>query len=137
MANTEGIRMKILAILSGSLLALVATVAFAASLSANWTNPTQFDDGSPLNPATDIERIDFYCNGDDTTPLFTSLGGASSIVVDLPPGVYDCYGIVVATTGTQSVPSESRTFTVIAPRPFPIEWGSGSGVIGPGGSTND
>ena len=117
------------------LLALaVAAAAYAASLTANWINPTQYEDGSPLNPATDIVRIDFYCNGDDTTPLFTSNGGASSIVVDLPPGVYECYGIVVATNGQSSIPSELKTFTVIAPAPFPIEWDNGAGtIVRPGG----
>lgn len=127
-------RMFILVIAVAFIAAAYAPAAEAESYMLNWTNPTQYDDGASLDPATDIDEIQIFCDGDALPTYTITTHPTTSLEIDVSPGDHTCYGIVVDNAGIESMQSALLTFNVAPARPNPIIWGSGaSSASRPGG----
>lgn len=112
----------LIAILSGS-------SVFAATQTINWTNPTQFEDGSTIPVALlgsgAMVAIDYgTCATGNTvgTKEASTLAPASAKTVNITPngfGVYCYQAKVILTDGRSSVSSNGVTSTITAPNPKP------------------
>ena len=84
----------------------------------SWTPPNEFTDGSPLNPATDLERYDLECSGLPTISIPATDTSYQSSIAEFPEDTYGCTLAAVATTangGLASVSVPFPVFTVTAP----------------------
>lgn len=84
----------------------------------SWILPNQYENGSSLNPATDLTEIRVYHNG----ALALSVAGTetSAVVSDLPYGSNEFWVTSVATNGNESVMSNADVKVVVddrKPRP--------------------
>ena len=100
------------------LLITVASIANADLVSKPkfvWTPPAAFEDGSPLNPATDLSMYHIYCNAGAidiqiTDPTATSYQAKAG---EFPQGDNECQMTAVSTTGQESVYSAKKLFTLV------------------------
>ena len=99
-------------------LGLVAIPAMAGPISFTWTNPTQNEDGTAFDAATELLEIRIYCNG-DPAPYFVSPGAAVSLDVITTPGTYVCFARAVNLEGTESQNSGTVTKVVLSSPPNP------------------
>ena len=79
-----------------------------------WTAPTQFTDGSPLVPATDLSGYPIRCSG-NPVPVHTAPSTAinwQSIAGDFTPGTYDCNITAQTVGGVESILAPFPRFTV-------------------------
>ena len=108
-------------------LLLVSSIAFAdlpESPRFTWTNPTQYTDGTPLNPATELAEIKVHCTGAmtfegvvSTMPVVEEFLTPTGVFAD---GNYVCHYTSVDILGRESEPSNpTREFTVGAAPPPP------------------
>lgn len=99
-------------------LALIAAAfpAFARPVDVSWVLPTTFDDGSVLNPATDLSAVRVYANNAVVAAL---PGTATATTVELPTGSYTIYATVVSTEGVESLMSNTDEVVVQPRRPNP------------------
>ncbi len=102
-------------------LLLIAPLVFAwQHKEFNWTPPTEYVDGSPLQDS-EIAEYRIYCNGallgtvenSGATSTWRSPDGS------LPPGDYSCYATTVVTSGEESEASNTINFTVEQSGPNP------------------
>ena len=108
------------------LLLAVASIANADLVSKpnfTWTPPTSFEDGSPLNPATDLTMYHIYCNAGAidiqiTDPAATSYQAKAG---EFPQGQNECQMTAVGTNGAESVYSAKKLFTLVN-RPAVIDF---------------
>lgn len=94
------------------ILLLPLTVTLAdGSKTFQWTPPTQYVDGTPLNDA-DIASYNIYCNGSLLANV-TNTGGTDVYESGLlPTGTYSCTATTVTVEGVESAESNSTNFTV-------------------------
>ncbi len=98
-------------LLVGLFLALLPAPLLAVDRFLTWEPPTAREDGSPFDPATEIDRYMLQC-GDQLTEIPGQTPGSGYAIdqaVILPgpgPGVYDCTLAVVDTGGLVSGPSK-------------------------------
>lgn len=100
-------------------------MAFASEFAPffQWTGPTEFVSGAPLDPLTDLSEYRLYCPSGPTVPTQTIPNTDNSFQAPggmFPPGTYTCHMTAVDLAGDESVPSNDKTFTVLADRPGPI-----------------
>lgn len=126
LARDIGEALAILAVVVLTAMAIASmTPAHAADKTFTWSNPTVYEDGSPLAPS-DLDRYDLGCtsvSGDpyqiiDTFPASLPLPTSHSI--DLPPGDYWCV-LRVSTPNATSTWSNEVFFTIPFPAPRPID----------------
>lgn len=106
-------------------LMLFAGVASAATVTVNWTHPTTYTDGSPLNVA-DISqtRIEYGLCVAGAFPAtaagqFIASGQATSAASpNLTPGTW-CFRAYTTAKGVESVNSNAASFVVVQPAPNP------------------
>ena len=107
----------------------------AEEYTVTWTNPTAYDDGSPLDPANDMQSVELFCDG-ATSPSYTVTGPFAATtdytMTGLSPGDHNCYGVVVDIAGARSIDSAMIMFNVPPRRPNPIIWRTGVGSVGGG-----
>ena len=114
------------------LLGLLPAAALAATdyprdITLNWTNPSEYVDGSPIE-AGDLDAIRVECyRGNDTVPTFTStvpdngegLLQSETYVNAIPsPGTYSCVAYAIVIDGTESDASNSTLRKYIG-KPMP------------------
>jgi len=84
----------------------------------SFTPPTQNTDGSSLDPATELQGYNMYCNGDTSTPVFTVFPSATSYQTtegELADGNYICELKAQNLEGVESSGSPLASFTVTTP----------------------
>ena len=90
-------------------LMLFAPVTQSAQIRFEWINAIERVDGSAFL-ATDIERTNIYCGG---ALVAFATNDATSLVVDLGAGTYECHGTHVdRISGLESAPSNTVTKVV-------------------------
>ena len=87
-----------------------------------WTPPTEFTDGSALDPAIDLKEFRIKCTGADNVTVI-----ASNTAIDFEPplgtfiaGNYGCVFVAVDNAGGISADSASVNFTVDQKAPSAI-----------------
>lgn len=87
-----------------------------------WTGPTEFTDGSPLDPAIDLSEYRLNCTGADSVNIIVS-----NTLIDFEPplgvfvaGDYVCTMAAVDNAGGISADSAPVNFTVSQKVPRPI-----------------
>lgn len=88
-----------------------------------WTGPTTFVSGAALDPLTDLSEYRLYCPSGPTVPTQTLPNTNNSFQPPtgmFPPGDYSCHMTAVALDGSESDPSPTTQFTVVADRPGPV-----------------
>lgn len=94
---------------------LMIAAAHARDLTVTWTPPSTFEDGSALDPATDLAEYRFYC---DTTQVYTAPNIATTIVMtDFRPQPCDLHATAVAIWGGESGMSNVVAVDGLRPRP--------------------
>ena len=76
----------------------------------NWINPTQFVDGSALDPSH-IQEIRIYCDG-DAVPVLVSLGDATTAASNFAVGEHTCTATAIV-GDIESAHSNTLTFEVL------------------------
>ena len=106
------------------ILALLAPLTLTAqsgnAVTFNWTPPTAYEDGSSLDPATDIIEYRIYCSGDATVTMIAPGGvndSYSASYSELPPGDYTCTATAVASNQLESDHTNAVNFTVTRGKP--------------------
>lgn len=87
-----------------------SNISFAGTKTFSWNNPTTYENGDPLNPATELQNATVYCNG---SAIGTVPGGETTLVTDLPSGVYQCHATVTSIDGSESQASNSVNFIIL------------------------
>ena len=109
-------------ILTAMLLPALALADLPYQPTLRWEGPTEWVSGAPLDPATDLLEYRLYCEGfEGTTETFPADGNEWTA----PPrvfaaGEHTCYMTAVALDGSESDPSNTRTFEVATDRPAPM-----------------
>lgn len=92
-----------------------------------WSPPTEFTDGSPLDALVDLAEYRLYCDPDmPTDPVVIPIEPPyewQAPVGFFLPGDYVCYMTAVASQargGLESAPSATKSFTVEVAAPRPI-----------------
>lgn len=88
-----------------------------------WTPPSEFVSGAPLDPLTDLSEYRLYCPVGPTVPTQTLSNTNNSFQAPFgmfPSGDYECHMTAVDTIGSESVASNTKLFTVTPDRPGPI-----------------
>ncbi len=92
---------------------IVIPPAIGGSKDFSWTNPTQYTDGTALDPATDLKEIRIYCSKDGAqVPVIVVSSPATNYTATLSTGTYQCYATAVSVEDQESFASNSVTFTV-------------------------
>lgn len=92
---------------------IVIPPAIGGSKDFSWTNPTQYTDGTALDPATDLKEIRIYCSKDGAqVPVIVVPSPATNYTATLSTGTYQCYATAVSVEDQESFASNSVTFTV-------------------------
>ncbi len=92
---------------------IVIPPAIGGSKDFSWTNPTQYTDGTALDPATDLKEIRIYCSKDgQQVPVIVVPSPATNYTATLSTGTYQCYATAVSVEDQESFASNSVTFTV-------------------------
>lgn len=87
-----------------------------------WTPPSEFTDGSPLDPATDLQYYEIRCTGPQPVTLQVSPDAdqLQTIRGTFAVGSYECAMVSVAKDGRESAPSAPVFFDVPAPVPTTV-----------------
>lgn len=110
----QNVRASILGLAALALLVIGSSDAFARTVHATWTPPTQFTDGSALDPATDLSAFKFYCG---TTLIGQAMPDATA--TDLTIGGAPCAltATAVGVNGAESDMSNAVMIDGLAPKP--------------------
>ncbi len=107
---------RLLTVFALSLFALPAAASVTADFTAAWSTPTEFADGSPLEPEH-ISHYDLACEGGGAIVLDAQPGGESTsytAIIQISDGTYDCTLVTVGADGQVSEPA-AASFTVNPP----------------------
>lgn len=116
---------KWLCVLAAALLAAPAFGDLPFAPRFQWEAPTEFEDGTALDPIADLKEFRLYCDPTivmQTIPIDPPYEWQAPAGM-FPPGDYSCYMTAVASDdhgGLESGPSNTKTFTVEQARPAPI-----------------
>ena len=94
---------------------------------AGCTNPTAREDGTPFDPTTELDSVEYYVGMTDGDLVnyqhrIIMMGGCQSVFIDTkqwPVGDYYRYGIAIDTDLVSSAVSPGNPFTLQNARPNP------------------
>jgi hypothetical protein len=96
------------------LLVFLATPAFAEVKTFTWVGPTQREDGTPFDAATEQAQSNIYCirDGVISSTVYVAPGAVVTFDIDFTPGSYVCDSTVVDMNGLESIRSNSSSFVI-------------------------
>lgn len=92
-----------------------ALPTLARDITATWTPPTEFEDDSPLDPATDLSEYRFYCG--PTQVATETAPTATTSTFQIGPEPCDLSATAVAVWGAESRMSNTVFLEGLAPKP--------------------
>ncbi len=100
--------------LFGFLVTAILAPQIASAETLSWEPPTEYMNGDPLDPATDLSNYFFKCDGGISINIPATGEGTNSYPLvkrDIFPdyGTYDCYMTAVSTEQLESSPSNIVT----------------------------
>ena len=96
------------------LLLFLPVLAQAELKTFTWTGPTEREDGTPFDAATEQAQSNIYClaSGGIVAAVYVAPGNAETLDIDFTPGTYVCDSSVVDTDGLESIRSNSTSFVI-------------------------